>query len=176
MEPLECFAAVASCDAEILILGSMPGDKSLQQQQYYAHPRNSFWFIMQQILNVDKIESYAERLKLLQQHRIALWDVMQNCVREGSLDSAIKSSSVVANNFLNFFQSNNNIQSVFFNGARAEQEYRKHVLPDVKSFFPDMKYTRLPSTSPAMASMNREQKLVIWREAIKCHQDTRDLF
>ena len=91
---------------------------------------------------------------------------MQHCVRRGSLDSAIKSSSVVANDFLKFFQDNRSIHSVFFNGARAEQEYRKHVLADVEAVCPGIHYTRLPSTSPAMASMNREQKLAVWQEAL----------
>jgi len=166
MKPLAGFAAVARDDAEILILGSMPGVKSLQQQQYYAHPQNSFWYIIQKILNVTEIESYQQRLELLQKNRIALWDVLQQCIRSGSLDSAIKSNSIIANNFLDFFQINKQIRSVFFNGARAEQEYRKHVLPEVVQIYPEINYKRLPSTSPAMATMNREQKLVVWRDAL----------
>jgi len=167
MKPLAGFSAVARDDAEILILGSMPGAKSLQQQQYYAHPQNSFWYIMQKIFNVTEIENYQQRLELLQKNRIALWDVLQQCIRPGSLDSAIKSGSVIANNFMDFFQFNKQIRCVFFNGARAEQEYRKLVLPDVVQIYPEINYKRLPSTSPAMATMNREQKLAVWGEAIK---------
>ena len=72
---------------------------------------------------------YAERTRILLQHRIALWDVIQGCKRCGSLDSAIDNQSIVANDFVSFYRTHPHIRWVFFNGMKTEQEYRKRVLP-----------------------------------------------
>jgi len=72
---------------------------------------------------------YAERARILLQHRIALWDVIQGCKRCGSLDSAIDNQSIVANDFVSFYRTHPHIRRVFFNGMKTEQEYRKRVLP-----------------------------------------------
>jgi len=84
------FLPVASHDAKILILGSMPSRESLRQQQYYAHPRNAFWPIMAKTLGFDGSRPYPERLEALKAHHIALWDVAGQCVRPGSLDADIR--------------------------------------------------------------------------------------
>jgi hypoxanthine-DNA glycosylase len=141
----------------------MPSIKSLQAHQYYAHPRNSFWFIMSALFADRRELDYEQKKALLLHNRIALWDVLKTCRREGSLDSSITSSTIEVNDFNSFFAAHAGIKAVFFNGARAEQEYRKHVLPVLDEQFSSIEYQRLPSTSPAMASLNREQKLQQWR-------------
>ena len=97
------FDCVARADARILILGSMPGQASLQQSQYYAHPRNSFWYIMGELFAAGPELDYAQRLQVLLEQRVALWDVVHRCQRKGSLDADIEQQSVEANDFLTLF-------------------------------------------------------------------------
>jgi len=167
MSTVTGFAPIADSNAAILILGSMPSIKSLEAHQYYAHPRNSFWFIMSALLDDNQGLDYEQKKELLQQHRIALWDVLNTCQRKGSLDSSIKTETMVVNNFNTFFAEHPLIQAVYFNGARAQQEYNKQVLPVLDAKFSTIDYKRLPSTSPAMASLSREQKLQQWRMILK---------
>lgn len=157
------FPPVADNNPAILILGSMPGSQSLQAGQYYAHPRNSFWFIMTRLLNGSADLDYEQRKVLLLHNGIALWDVLNTCQRKGSLDSSIINNTTVANDFNNFFTRHPSIKAVFFNGARAQQEYNKHIAPILDEKFSPIEYIRLPSTSPAMASLNPEQKLRQWK-------------
>lgn len=159
-------AAVARIDAQILILGSMPGELSLARQQYYAHPSNAFWKIMANLFDFNPDDNYANKLLALQQHKLALWDVIQSCERQGSLDSNISNASIISNDFAGFFQQHRQIKHIFFNGSRACQEYQKRVLPQLSEPWKSLIYTRLPSTSPAMASLRFEQKLIAW-SAIK---------
>ncbi|MGZ8237739.1 MAG: DNA-deoxyinosine glycosylase [Methylobacter sp.] len=161
---LLCFEPVADSNSEILILGSMPGRESLAAEQYYAHRRNAFWKIMSDLLGFDPDSSYETRLQELKTARIALWDVLQSCTRVGSLDSSIDAGSISVNDFRSFFRTHANIHAVFFNGAMAESTYRKYVLPTVSAV--PVSYTRLPSTSPAHASLSYEQKLQVWRTAL----------
>ena len=160
MSNIFCFPAIAQKDARILILGSMPGEESLRLGQYYGHRRNSFWFIMGELFQFDPDVEYRQRVRKLQENHVALWDVMHTCVRQGSLDSAIRSDTIVANDFEEFFTSHPDIKTVFFNGKKAEQEYRKRVLPYLSH--KHLQYHALPSTSPAMASLSRAQKLQCW--------------
>jgi hypoxanthine-DNA glycosylase len=163
MSTVYSFPAIAATDARVLILGSMPGEVSLAKQQYYAHPRNSFWFIIEQLFNASAPLEYEHRIQLLMDNNIALWDVLKACVRKGSLDASIKNDSIVANEFETFFSRHTDIKAVFFNGAKAEKEFIKHVMPlqGIQSL--GLEYHRLPSTSPAHAAMSREQKLLAWR-------------
>lgn len=167
MSTVSGFPPVADNKAVILILGSMPSIKSLQAHQYYAHPRNSFWFIMSALFADNRDLDYEQKKALLLHNRIALWDVLKSCQRKGSLDSSIKNGSIEANDFNSFFARHKAIRAVYFNGARAEQEYRKHVMPVLDEKFAAFEYTRLPSTSPAMASLSREQKLQQWRAILQ---------
>jgi double-stranded uracil-DNA glycosylase len=155
-------AAVAQDDARVLILGSMPGKLSLAQQQYYAHPRNAFWRIIAHLFGFNSDMSYADKLLALQQHKLALWDVIQSCERQGSLDSNISNASIINNDFSSFFADHAHIQHIFFNGSCAYQEYHKRVKPKLAQQWQALACTRLPSTSPAMASLTFEQKLSAW--------------
>ena len=162
---VQSFAPVANRHAEILILGSMPGRDSLAAGQYYAHPRNLFWRIMAAMLGFEPQMPYRDRLSALRAARIALWDVMHSCRRAGSLDASIKASTIQANDFASFFRSHKGIGRVFFNGSTAEATYVRHVLCSVESL--GLRYTRLPSTSPAHAALSFEQKLAAWRTVLK---------
>lgn len=97
----------------MLILGSMPGVRSLQEQQYYAHPRNAFWPIMAVVFSLGSELSYTERCTRLMEQRMAVWDVLKGCYREGSLDSAILPDSEEANDFEGLLQSYPTITHVF---------------------------------------------------------------
>ncbi|MDQ6969408.1 MAG: DNA-deoxyinosine glycosylase [Mariprofundus sp.] len=156
------FPYVAQADARVLILGSMPSRKSLTQQQYYAHPQNAFWPLMSELLDFPADLVYALRLKQLLAKRIALWDVAHACVRQGSLDQAIAMDTVVANDFAAFFAQHRDIRTIFFNGRKAEQVYRKLVLRQLDSHMQSIATHLLPSTSPAHASMNRAEKYLYW--------------
>lgn len=162
----ESFSAVALADAKVVILGSIPGDESLRQQQYYAHPRNAFWYILQRHFNTSGPLTYTGKIELAQQHGVALWDVMRCCIRPGSLDSNIDNKTIVVNEFESFFCAHKKLVSVIFNGVKAEQEYIKRVLPTLSTKHRKLELIRLPSTSPAMATMNREQKYLVWCEVL----------
>lgn len=157
------FPPVVVPAAVVLILGSMPGQASLDATQYYAHPRNAFWRIICRLFNAEPDTDYEARLALLQANHIALWDVMQHCVREGSLDAAIEPSSVVANDFVRFFNEHPSIRFLFFNGAQAEASFKRHVLPKLAEHAFIFEMQRLPSTSPAHAVISFEQKLAHWQ-------------
>jgi hypoxanthine-DNA glycosylase len=164
---LFCFGPIADSNAEILILGSMPGQESLAAGQYYANRRNAFWKIMAHILGFDPDASYETRLHELKTARIALWDVLQSCTRIGSLDASIVADSITVNDFQDFFRSHDQIRAVLFNGAKAESAYRQYVLPTVSTV--PVSYLRLPSTSPAHAALSYEKKLHTWRAAFKAN-------
>lgn len=162
MSAVRSFAPVAARDARVLILGSMPGVASLTAQQYYAHPRNAFWPIMGALLGFAPAAPYEVRLRALTQAGIALWDVLDACVRPGSLDSAILDASIVPNDFTGFLARHRGITHVFFNGSKAADSFRRHVIPTLPSAS-QLTLTPLPSTSPANASTRFEHKLERWR-------------
>ena len=156
------FAPITKPDATILILGSMPGQKSLEEHQYYAHPRNNFWPILFELFNASESLNYKQRKQLLYDNKIAIWDVLKSCYRQGSLDSDIDLSTIEANDFRPFFNKHSKIKNVFFNGTKAEQLYKKEVLKNLSSN-QNLKYQKLPSTSPAHAAMTMQQKLLVWK-------------
>jgi hypoxanthine-DNA glycosylase len=151
------FAPIAEHDATVLILGTMPGTKSLELQQYYGHPQNNFWRFMFQILNEDFSNDYEIKKALLIKNKIALWDVLQFCERIGSLDSAIKNE--ISNDFEQFLKQHPNIKAIVFNGQKAAAFFKKHVSLKNK----DYQLITLPSTSPANASKPFVSKLNEWK-------------
>jgi len=164
MNAVVSFAPLSRSDATVLILGSMPGVASLNAQQYYAHPRNHFWPIMASLAGVDLAAPYGQRVDALTQSGFAVWDVLQSCVRPGSLDSAIQPGTRVPNDFAAFFNAHLEIRLVGFNGTEAEKSFKAHVLPDLQTAAA-LRYVRLPSTSPAHA-IGFENKLAAWRSAL----------
>lgn len=150
------FAPITSHNANILILGTMPGTKSLELNQYYGHKQNNFWKFMFDILNEEFSNDYEKRKELLQKNQIALWDVLQFCDRVGSLDSAIKNE--IANDFESFLETNSNIKTIFFNGQKAAAFFKKYV--HLKK---EYNLITLPSSSPANASKSFNSKLEEWK-------------
>jgi hypoxanthine-DNA glycosylase len=163
MPRLRSFAPVSRPDATVLILGSMPGAASLAAGEYYAHPRNTFWDLMGELAGAHRSVPYAQRLQRLLDARIALWDVMASCERHNSLDADIEEDSIVPNDFAAFFDAHPQIGCVLFNGAKAEQSFRRYVLPTLSR---PLHLQRLPSTSPAHAGLRPADKLKAWRQAL----------
>jgi|GEM_PF-168565 len=149
------FSPIVPLNSRILILGSLPGDRSLAAQQYYAHPQNRFWKILHSLYNRKLPTTYAEKLSLLQQEKIALWDVCQSAQREGSMDTEILAE--VPNPISTLLQENPGIETVCFNGKKAQSLYDKYF-----ERYPNITYYGLPSSSPANASFNEERLLEQW--------------
>jgi len=160
------FDPISDAASRVLILGSMPGKASLRAAQYYAHPQNAFWKILGALCDFDPGAAYAIRIAHLHRCGIALWDVMQSCVRESSLDSDIEEDSIVANPFGDFLDNHPQIHTVCFNGAKAEASWRRHVLPQLAQAG-EITYHRLPSTSPANASIRYADKVEAWKAALE---------
>ncbi len=159
---LKAFPAIACPNVKVLILGSMPSAVSLADHQYYAHPRNHFWPIISALFGTDAKLCYADRCRSLNDHHVALWDVIAGCTRRGSLDSDIVDESIEVNDFNTFFKQYTTIHSVFFNGGKAEQVYRKYILPKLSGDL-NLEYHKLPSSSPANATWSLAEKLRAWQ-------------
>jgi hypoxanthine-DNA glycosylase len=146
----------------VLILGSFPGVRSLQAQQYYGHPQNQFWKILQALWPAESQElitrDYAYRCQWLLEHGLGVWDVYASCEREGSLDSAIRNA--VPNDIAALHLPQ--LQAIAHNGGESFKHARHTRTLGVPVY-------QLPSTSPANASWSFERKLAAWREVMEGH-------
>lgn len=158
IEHLEGFQPVAGNSSKILILGTFPGEESLRQKQYYAHPRNLFWTIMAQICGAGRDLDYEDRLNILKNSNIALWDVLKTCSRQGSLDTNIRNGFYEVNDFKKFL-AEHGIKAIFFNGQKAGELFQRipaTTLPELPVL------AILPSTSPANARIPKDTKISRW--------------
>ena len=155
------FAPIAAANARVLILGSLPGQRSLAEQEYYAHPQNAFWRIMADLHGISG--AYETRCAGLIERRIALWDVLYGSVRPGSLDADIRQQTAVANPLKDFLHEHPSIRQILFNGKKSESLFRKLVPIEGLE---EIRLIGLPSTSPAYAAMPYDKKLAAWREAL----------
>ena len=163
MTLIQGFPPVADSDAQRLVIGSMPSRASLAAGEYYAHPRNAFWRIVAAVFALPEELDYEARCRALKAHRIALWDTLSACARTTSLDSDIVDDSIVTNDFAGFLAAHPGIREIGCNGLKSHQVFERRVrpaLPDAQASIP---VVRLPSTSPANASMRFETKLDRWR-------------
>jgi hypoxanthine-DNA glycosylase len=151
-------------DCRVLILGSMPGEASLLAGQYYAHPRNRFWPLLGKLYGFDPALPYMERLQFLRHARVGLWDVLDRCEREGSLDSAIRTQTEMANPLLARLRTLPDLRRIAFNGAKAAQTFRRHVLGEssAQTRLARIDCQVMPSTSPANASFGMERLWTAW--------------
>lgn len=156
---IQSFPPISNHSATKLILGTMPGVRSLEKGEYYAHGGNQFWKIMFVLFDEPFSNEYENKKQLLIRNNIALWDVLQYCEREGSSDNAINQE--VPNDFNSFFKSHPDINKIFFNGNNARDYFL--------SFFPNhfnKQYHVLPSTSPANTLFTADQKIEEWRKIL----------
>lgn len=158
MSACKSFAPIADEDSRILILGSMPGIKSLEQQEYYAHPQNRFWRLLALLLQEEAPQDYAAKQALLHKHHVALWDTLGYCERDGSLDSNIKNEA--PNAVVELAGELPHLQAVVCNGGKAGAAFKKYFakkMPErVRIFY-------LPSTSPANARLRLENLAEHWQ-------------
>lgn len=147
-------------DARLLILGSMPGDISLAENQYYANPRNHFWKIMFEILGQRESADYQTRIDLLLSHRIALWDILASCERQGSLDANIR--NVALNDIAGLLAQHPGIETLVLNGGEADRRLNKKYR---QTLSPRLRFVRFPSTSPVPGRnvLSYEEKVQVWR-------------
>lgn len=147
----------------MLVLGSMPGVRSLQLGQYYGHPHNLFWPFMQALCGVRADADYPTRVAALNAAGVGLWDVLKSCERPGSLDSEIAGHTEVPNEIGALLTAHPTISALAFNGGKAWQAFRRHVLPALAdATIARIAFCPLPSTSPANASVARADKLERW--------------
>lgn len=152
---ISSFPPIIDDNSKILILGSIPGVKSLEKQQYYGHPHNKFWKIIFQLFNEEFSEDYIEKIKLLKKNHVALWDVIDSCERKGSLDSEIKNEE--ANPIFELLENHQNISAIFCNGGKSFKILQKILGKNFK-----IPILLLPSTSP-LHTISFEKKLENWK-------------
>lgn len=152
---ISSFPPIIDQESKILILGSVPGVKSLEKQEYYGHPQNKFWKIIFELFEVDFTENYVEKIEILKKNKIAVWDVIDTCERKGSLDSEIRNEE--ANDIKNLLQTHPNIRAIFCNGGKSYKNLKK--ILDKNSEIP---VYLLPSTSP-LHTISFEKKLEEWK-------------
>lgn len=153
------FDPISNADTTILILGTIPGDKSLELGEYYGHPRNRFWKIISTITNNEIPLTYSDKKRLLLKSKIGIWDVAHKANRKGSLDSAIEDEE--PNELNEFIARHKNLRVIGFNGTKSEALFDKYF--DRKS---SLKYVSLPSTSPANTGVDFDNICKLWRQIL----------
>jgi hypoxanthine-DNA glycosylase len=155
---ISSFPPIIDETSKIIILGSIPGVKSLEKQQYYAHPQNKFWKIIFELFHEDFTDDYEERINMLKKNHIALWDVIDSCERKGSLDSEIKNEE--ANQIEELLEQYQNITAIFCNGGKSYKNLQKVLGKNFK-----IPIILMPSTSP-LHTVSFEKKLEDWKSIL----------
>ena len=155
MTRINSFPPIVDGQSKILILGSVPGVRSLEMQQYYAHPQNQFWKILFNLFDETFSLDYQQKVNLLKKHNIALWDVIESCERKGSLDTEIKNE--VDNNIPELIDKHQTIRIIFCNGQKSYKNLIKILGKDFR-----IPIVVLPSTSP-LHTVRFEEKLERWK-------------
>ena len=161
----QCMLPRIAQDTKIMVIGSMPGEISLQRQQYYAHPQNNFWKFMSGLFpEINLNQDYEVRVAKLLKNRVGLWDALKHCERDGSMDSAIRQAE--PNDFSDLLNMAPALSRLVFNGKKAYQSFVKspNLLWAEKN---SIELILLPSTSPANASIAYDKKLELWAKALK---------
>lgn len=154
---------VSDSESEILILGTLPGKVSLQTKQYYANPTNQFWTIISNIFNEPILQSYENKLKVLEKHHIALWDVLKSANRDSSLDSDIKNP--ITNDILGFISKHPKLRVIGFNGGKTETYFRTYI--GLHNLPGTVQIVSLPSSSSSNTHSTLADKTSLWKSILK---------
>lgn len=152
------FDPIVDDKCQVLILGTLPGEKSLREKQYYCHSGNRIWRILANILNVPIPPFYEDKIKMLLEHGIALWDVAHSAIRQNSSDSDIQNE--IANPIANFIQKHPSIKTIAFNGQTAYNKYCLHI----GVHFPNIHMIILLSSSPANCKYSDMEIIGNWKQ------------
>ncbi len=145
----------------------MPGTRSLQAGEYYAHPQNLFWNIMGEILSFPPSDPYGKRVAALEKNSVALWDTLKFCERRGSLDSNINPASEKVNDVAALLEQNPSVRAVFFNGRKPEQVFKSRIASQMDGRVSGrLHFETLPSTSPANAGVTKKRKTEFWKKSL----------
>jgi hypoxanthine-DNA glycosylase len=155
----KAFPPFVHSSSKVLILGTMPGEKSLELQEYYGNKGNQFWRLLYAMLGEELSHDYNTKRDFLKNHHIAVWDVLSHCEREGSLDSKIKNE--VPNDFDTFYKENPHVKNVLFSSKNASAYYNKYV-----GRREGIHYDVLQSPSGANATKSFTEKLEDWTKKI----------
>ncbi|ACL17173.1 conserved hypothetical protein [Methanosphaerula palustris E1-9c] len=143
----------------VLVLGSFPSARARTVGEYYANPLNHFWPIIEELFGISRSLSYSERVRLLADQQVALWDMVDSCYQEGSMDSTIYEPAL--NDIRGFLTTHPTIRLVAANGRTAERFLKRSL---GKAGPPaGVTVISLPSTSPANARESFHQKVQRWR-------------
>lgn len=153
------FSPIINCSTHSLFLGTLPGEVSLTEQKYYAHPQNKFWKLVYEVFQKNYDEDYEIRIEVLLNNGFGLWDVLSNGEREGSLDSAIKNYEI--NDFKKLKVAFPALQTLYFTSKQAYQWYYKTYKEQLS-----YRLVILASPSPANARLTYEEKLYDWKRKI----------
>jgi len=153
------FDPISNSNTTILILGTMPGDRSLELGEYYGHPRNRFWKIISTITNNNLPQTYEEKKELLLKEKIGIWDVAHKANRKGSLDSAIEDEE--PNDLDTFIAQHKNLKIIGFNGVKSEMLYDKYFERKAS-----INFFSLPSTSPANTGIDFDNICKHWQQIL----------
>lgn len=154
---IQSFKPLLSAKPKVLILGTMPSVKSIAQQEYYGNKQNVFWKLLFAVFEQPLSTNYEDKIALIQSNHLALWDVLQSCEREGSLDSAIQGES--PNDIQQLIRDYPSIHTLIFSSQKAEQYFKKYI-----GKINGLQTITLPSPSGANARMSFEEKLKAWSD------------
>ena len=150
-------------NSKVLILGSIPSVKSREENFYYAHPKNRFWMTLSRVYGEEILNTKEDKIKFLNRHNIALFDVIKSCEITSSKDSSIK--NVVPNDLTPILK-NSNIKAIFTTGKKAYELYQKYIFKET-----NINSISLPSTSAANTPKGIEEKLFETYKIIKEYTD-----
>jgi len=151
------FEPIVYKDTKILILGSFPSIKSFENDFYYAHPSNKFWKILEAVTSYP-VNNRDQKLWLLKECKLGLWDMIRECTRDNSLDSSLENEEL--NNITNILETYSSINKIAFTGRKAEALFKIHFS------HLDIQTTYLPSPSSAYAAMKFEDKVKAYKKAL----------
>lgn len=156
------FAPIINKNSQILILGSLPSDKSIDLNEYYGNKTNQFWNIISLIFENKKLDfkNYNEKIEFLNKYHIALWDTYCSAIRKGSLDSDIKNGEF--NNIKELLNEYSNIKKILVNGRKSEIAFQKYIKTENLNY----NYNYVPSSSSANTNLSLLKKVEYWKKSI----------